>query len=65
MPNGGGLDVALLGNQKGSRYGDDALAFWVTERAGNDAPVDGGRSLYLCGLQGLIKGPRPEARVPP
>ena len=57
--------MALLGNQKGSRYGDDALAFWVTERAGNDAPVDGGRSLYLCGLQGLIKGPRPEARVPP
>ena len=59
------MDVGLLGNQKGTRYGDDALASWVTKRAGNDALVNGGRSLYLCGVHEVIKGPRPEARVPP
>ena len=40
--------MGLLGNQKGSRYGDDVLASWVTERVGNDAPVDVGGDLCIC-----------------
>ena len=38
------------------------LGGWV---AGNDALVDGERSLCLCGMHGLVNGPRPEGRVPP